>query len=73
MIRVGKPGAKIYLVDESIEFAQPPRWLAWLLPKPNPDVYAPPLKYIPDEMLEIRDYKILDEKFWMVAFQKPLA
>ena len=73
MIRVGKPGSKIYLVDESIELARPPRWLAWFLPKPNSDVYAPPLKYIPGEMLEVRDYKILDEKFWMVAFQKPLA
>ncbi len=71
MIRVGKPGAKIYLVDESIEFARPPQWLAWLLPKPDPEVYAPPLKYIPDEMLEVKDYKILDRKFWMVAFKKP--
>lgn len=73
MIRVGKPGAKIYLVDESIEFVRPPRWLAWLLPKPNPEVYAHPLDHIPGEMLEVRDYKILDGKFWMVAFQKPLA
>ena len=73
MIRVGKPGAKIYLVDESIELAQPPRWLAWLLPKPDPEVYAPPLKHIPGEMLEVKDYKIMDRKFWMVAFQKPSA
>ena len=71
MIRVGKPGAKIYLCDESIELAQPPRWLAWLLPKPNPEVYAPPLKHIPGEMLEVKDYKIMDRKFWMVAFKKP--
>jgi len=71
MIRVGKPGANIYLVDESVELARPPKWLAWLLPDPKPEIYAPPLKYIPDDMLDVAEYELMDRKFWMVAFRKP--
>jgi len=39
----------------------------------NAEFYAPPLKYIPGNMLDVAEYELLDRKFWMVAFQKPSA
>ncbi len=71
MIRVGKPGAKMYVVDESIELIKKPGLIGRILPDPDPEVFAPPLKQVPSEMLNLKKYDLWDRRFWMVAFQKP--
>ncbi|MFO7952456.1 MAG: hypothetical protein R6U91_06600 [Bacillota bacterium] len=35
------------------------KWFAWLLPKPNPEVYALTLKYILNNMLGVAEYELL--------------
>ncbi len=71
MIRVGKPGAKMYLVDESIELIKKQGIISRILPEPDPEVYAPPLKHVPSEMLNLKEYNLWDRRFWMIAFRKP--
>lgn len=76
MIRVARPGAKMYIVDESdmsirekqgIFFKTISRFL------PAREAFVPPVNLIPENMLNIKDYMLLDNKFWMVSFQKPVT
>jgi len=73
MIRVAKPGAKLYIVDESDDIREKGGMVAGIVSRfmPEREVFAPPVKHIPHEMLEPREYRLLDRKFWMVSFQKP--
>lgn len=72
MIRVAKPGAKLYIIDETSEMIKIPRFLKELLPKPKPGVLDPPLAAIPDHMLKVDSHDIWDGRFWAVSFQKPI-
>jgi len=73
MVRVAKPGAKLYILDESDSVRDEKRIAANIMDRflPEREVFAPPVKFIPDDMLNIREYSLLDDKFWMVSFQKP--
>ena len=73
MVRVAKPGAKLYIVDESDSVRDKKGIAANIMDRflPEREVFAPPVKFIPDGMLDIREYNLLDDKFWMVSFQKP--
>ncbi len=71
MIRTAKPGAKLYIVDESREFINPSSLIGRLMPEPEPGVVDPPLEHIPDDMLNVKEQMIFKRKFWLVSFQKP--
>lgn len=75
MIRVAKPGAKLYIVDESDSIRDEQGIVANVIGRflPDREVFAPPVKLVPEDMIEIRDYSLLDRKFWMVSFQKPVS
>ncbi len=74
MIRVAKPGANLYIVDESDSTIREKqggisKFISRFLP--DPELFIPPIKLIPDKMLDIKEDKLLDGKFWIVSFQKP--
>ena len=71
MIRVAKPGAKLYIIDETSELIKFPEFIKKLLPKPKPEVFDPPLPFIPDQMLNVDTHNIWNNRFWGVSFQKP--
>lgn len=74
MIRVGKPGAKIYVVDESdVAIREKGSVFARATSRfmPAREAFIPPVNLVPENMLALRDYMLLDNKFWMVSFQKP--
>lgn len=73
MIRVAKPGAKIYIADESAEFLQLPGAFDRILPDFESDATDPPVELVPDEMLDVTSQSIWNRKFWMVSFQKPVG
>ena len=74
MIRVAKPGANLYIVDETDDIREKSGIVAGVISRflPEREVFVPPVKYIPHEMLEVSEYRLLDGKFWMVSFQKPV-
>ncbi len=73
MVRVAKPGAKLYIVDETDSIRDKRGVIASTISRflPEREAYAPPVKLVPDEILEVKEHKLLDGKFWMVSFQKP--
>ncbi len=73
MIRVAKPGANLYIVDETDSIRENRGLIAGIISRflPSPEVFTPPVKHISEEMLEVREHMLLDRKFWMVSFQKP--
>ncbi|MCP1662456.1 MAG: class I SAM-dependent methyltransferase [Methanocalculus sp. MSAO_Arc1] len=70
MIRVAKPGASIYLSDESAAF-QEKTPIGSFMPKAETGVYDPPVNLISDSMLNCKTYELWDSLFWMVSFEKP--
>ncbi len=74
MIRVAKPGANLYIVDESDSTIREKRGvIAKFISRfmPAPEVYSPPLEFVPGNMLAIKEDMLLGRYFWMVSFQKP--
>jgi len=71
MIRVARPGAKLYIIDESAKLKERLPIIGRLMPDPEPGVYDPPVGLIPDDMLDVMSGKLWDETFWMVSFRKP--
>ena len=71
MIRVAKPGAKLYIIDETSELIKFPGFIKKLLPKPKPEVFDPPLPFIPLQMINVDTHSIWNNRFWAVSFQKP--
>ncbi len=75
MVRVAKPEAKLYIVDETDSIRDNSGTIAAIISRylPERETYDPPLKLIPDDMLKVKEDKLLDGKFWMVSFQKPTS
>ena len=72
MIRVAKPGARLYICDETAkQVEEQPRFISFFYQKPDPEVYEPPLKFIPGNMLNVVNHMLWDEKMYLVSFQKP--
>jgi len=72
MIRVAKPGARIYICDETVKQIEvQPKFISTFYQKPDPEIYEPPLKYIPGNMLNVINHMLWDEKMYLVSFQKP--
>jgi len=72
MIRVAKPGAKIYIGDETVkQLEEQPAIISRFYQKPNFEVYDPPLRYIPEDMLNVINHKLWGGKMYLIAFQKP--
>lgn len=71
MIRVAKPGAKLYVVDETAEFVNLPAFVVRLIPERAISVADPPIDLVPDKMHDIGSMEIANGKFWMVSFRKP--
>lgn len=74
MIRVAKPGAKMYIVDESdVSFREKQNIFFKTICRflPAREAFIPPVDIIPESMLAVKDYMLLDKMFWMVSFQKP--
>jgi len=72
MIRVARPGARIYICDETVkQIEEQPKFISIFYQKPDPEVYEPPLKYIPGNMLNVVNHMLWDEKMYLVSFQKP--
>ncbi len=75
MIRAAKPGAKLYIVDESDSVRDKPGIIANIISRflPEREVFAPPVKFVPHDMRELKEYSLMDGSFWMVSFQKPAS
>ena len=76
MIRVAKPGAKIYIGDETENVVKKqPSFLDrfFELPEPdkNPGIYAPPVDMIPDDMENVIARKLWNDRIYHISFQKP--
>lgn len=72
MIRVAKPGAKIYIGDETKKLLdEQPSIASRYYQKPDSDIYSPPVKYIPKNMLAVENKELWDGKMYLISFQKP--
>jgi len=72
MIRVAKPGANIYIGDETIkQIEKQPKIISYFYQKPDPETYEPPVKYIPEEMLNVTTHVLWNEMLYLISFQKP--
>ena len=71
MIRVAKPGANVYIVDESSEFINLPEVVVRLIPERAIRVADPPIHLVSNKMHDIGSMEIANGKFWMVSFRKP--
>jgi len=72
MVRVAKPGAKIYIADESIKLIEDqPAILSHFSKHIDPELLAPPLDFIPQHMLNIDKRDLWDGKFYFISFKKP--
>jgi len=72
MIRVAKPGANIYIGDETVKHLEKqPRVISYFYQKPDPEIYHPPIKHIPEEMLNLTTHILWNEMFYLVSFKKP--
>ncbi len=73
MIRVAKSGALLYIVDETDSIRESSGIISKIADRcmPAHEFYLPPVEYIPDNMSNIINRRLLDGKFWMVSFQKP--
>lgn len=59
MIRVAKPGARIYIGDETAKLLEEqPSIFSRYYHKPDPEIYGLPLKYIPDSMLDVVTHEV---------------
>ncbi len=72
MIRVARPGAKLYIGDETDSIRDKPGLVARIADRfmPSHEAYAPPVDLLPDDMLSVETHSLLDDKFWMVSFQR---
>jgi len=73
MIRVAKPGAKLYIVDETADIMNELSIFSRFMPDPDTGVFEPPVELIPDDMSHISCRDLFDGKFWMISFQKPCS
>lgn len=72
MIRVAKPGANIYIGDETVkQVEKQPSIISIFYQKPDPTIYEPPLQHIPKEMLNLVTQTFWNEMLYLVSFQKP--
>jgi ubiquinone/menaquinone biosynthesis C-methylase UbiE len=73
MIRVAKPGAKLYIGDETDTIRDKPGRLARIVDRymPRREAYAPPVELIPDDMFDVMTHRFLNGQFWLVAFRRP--
>ncbi len=72
MIRVAKPGAKIYIGDETIkQIEEQPGFISKFYQKPDPEIYDPPLKFIPKDMINVKNHLLWGEKLYLISFRKP--
>ncbi len=72
MIRVAKPGANIYIGDKTAkQIEKQPKIISYFYQKPDPETYEPPIKHIPEEMLDVVTHTLWNEMIYLVAFQKP--
>lgn len=72
MIRVAKPGANIYIGDETAkQIEKQPRIVSYFYQKPDPQIYAPPVEHIPEGMLDLTTHTLWNEMIYLVSFRKP--
>lgn len=72
MIRVAKPGANLYIGDETVkQIEKQPKIISFFYQKPDPEIYEPPIKHIPEEMLDVTTHTLWNEMLYLVSFQKP--
>ncbi len=72
MIRVAKPGARIYIGDETVkQIEKQPGFISRFYQKPDKETYAPPLKMIPRNMINVKNQFLWKGKVYMISFQKP--
>ncbi len=73
MIRVAKPGAKLYIADETDTIRDRPGLLARIADRwmPRREAFVTPIDLIPKDMLHVETHTLLKDKFWLVAFRKP--
>ncbi len=72
MIRVAKPGANIYIGDETAkQIEKQPKIISYFYQKPDFHIYDPPVKHIPEEMIDIVTHTLWNEMIYLVSFRKP--
>jgi len=72
MIRVAKPGANLYIGDETYkQVEKQPKVISLFYQKPDPEIYDPPIKHIPEEMIDVVTHTLWNEMIYLVSFKKP--
>lgn len=72
MIRVAKPGARLYIGDETQQLLQEqPSIFNRFYQKPETEVYAPPMQFIPEDMSNVNNNELWDEKMYLISLEKP--
>lgn len=73
MIRVAKPGARLYIGDETEKLLEKqPSVVNRYYQKADTGLYAPPLEFIPDSVEEVANNYLWDGKMYLISFRKPL-
>lgn len=73
MVRVARPGAKLYIGDETEkQLKEQPSLLNRFYQKPEPGTYAPPLELLPDTVENVENLEFWDGKMYLVSFCKPM-
>lgn len=72
MIRVARPGANIYIGDETAkQLEEQPAIISRFYQKPEAGIYDPPVEHIPGNMLNVVHHTLFNGKMYLIAFQKP--
>ncbi len=72
MIRVAKPGARLYIGDETEKLLEEqPSIVNRYYQDPGGDIYAAPLEYVPKHMLDVTSHTLFDGKMYLISFEKP--
>ena len=72
MIRVARPGARLYVGDETEQLLdEQPSLFNRFYQDPGTELYAPPLDLIPDEMENVNEQYLWDDKMYLISFEKP--
>ncbi len=72
MVRVARPGARLYIGDETEkQLQEQPSLINRFYQKPDAGTYASPVDLVPDTMEKIDNRELWDGKMYLISFQKP--
>lgn len=73
MIRVAKPGARFLICDETVkQIENMPKFLNRYYEKPDSDIYSAPVRFVPENMIDVNVAISFDGEYYVLTFKKTL-